>query len=195
MVARCIRRGSVVGDRGRPMQRAPVVPHHQVVLAPAVPVDVLGSGAPLDELGHEGPAFLHRHPFDAFDVAADEEAPEAGRGMGAHQRMACRRDRVHLAFRYELVAEQANRVAVVVHRHEPFQRALSLVGQGLPADPHRCERGVAVLLRRHLASGKNRAHRGDWPERAVRVPAGVDVQEQALLRVDGEDVPLVVDVR
>ena len=36
---------------------------------------------------------------------------------------------------------------------------------------------------------------GYWPERAVGVPAGVDVEEQALLRAYGENVPFVVDVR
>ena len=58
---------------GRHVQRAPVVPHHQHVRAPLVPVLEFRPGLPAIDFGHEVPAFRRLYALDADDIARRAE--------------------------------------------------------------------------------------------------------------------------
>src|SRR5690349_2604767 len=60
-------------ERRRTVQRAAVVPHHRIAVAPGMAVDELRLRAERRQLVEHRPAFLWRHPDDLLRVRTDVE--------------------------------------------------------------------------------------------------------------------------
>ena len=80
--------GVAVVEPVAPVQRAPVVPHHQVAGLPRVPPCVLRPCGVHPHLVEKTLAFFERQPDDiAVEPPADEQSPAPGLGVDPDKRM------------------------------------------------------------------------------------------------------------
>ena len=86
------------------MHQAAVVPHHELVRAPAVPVDGAEGRRGRVELVHQRPSLRIIHPLDGLRVVAEEQTVASGLGMGANNRVGDRRHLPALRLGHRLVS-------------------------------------------------------------------------------------------
>jgi MFS family permease len=179
--------------RAAPVQRAAVVPHHEIAHPPAMRVHELGPGRAAEELADEIPRLVRRHAHDLARVRGDVEPLQPVRRIHPHHRLRHRRHLRGVLGRQEIIADQPARVREAVNRHLVLEQPLELGREPLPRHAHARPLRLAALGR-DLTPGEQGRERGHPLERAVGVPHLVARVEEVALVAPGDELVLGVHV-
>ena len=187
------------------MEKAAVVPHHQIAEPPAVVVAEARLIHVFAQPFVQPLALLERVAADlARGVAGEiERAPVVPVGMDADQGMRDGREGVPFGRRRRGHRRlEPPDAFVAMHHVQRLEPTLHVIRQGLVGEEHVREAGLAALcaLRQHLDTVEDRGQRRHEPVRAIRVPAGIVALEdhpwvfRGQMRSLGRDVGDVIDL-